>query len=73
MDNVPIHTAKEINELITSRGYKDIYLSPYSPELSPIEQFWAIVKNKVKRSEFKDKEGLVTRITEAYNSKSNYY
>lgn len=46
MDNAPIHTAKEIDELITKRGYKSIYLFPYSPELNPIEQLWAIVKNK---------------------------
>jgi hypothetical protein len=26
MDNAPIHTAKEIDELITKRGYKSIYL-----------------------------------------------
>ena len=68
MDNASIHTAKEIDELITKRGYKSIYLPPYSPELTPIEQFWAIVKNKVKRSRFEDKEDLFTRITEACNS-----
>jgi transposase len=68
MDNAPIHTAKEIDELITKRGYKSIYLPPYSPELNPIEQFWAIVKNKVKRSRFEDKEDLFTRFTEACNS-----
>ncbi|ORE11256.1 hypothetical protein BCV72DRAFT_190534, partial [Rhizopus microsporus var. microsporus] len=37
-------------------------------ELNPIEQFWAIVKNKVKRSSFEVTEDLATRITEAYNS-----
>ncbi|EIE85106.1 hypothetical protein RO3G_09816 [Rhizopus delemar RA 99-880] len=68
MDNAPIHTAKEIDELITKRGHKSIYLPPYSPELNPIEQFWAIVKNKVKRSRFEDKEDLFTRVTEACNS-----
>jgi hypothetical protein len=68
MDNAPIHTAKEIDELITRRGYKLIYLPPYSLEFNPIEKFWAIVKNKIKRSKFEDKEDLATRITEASNS-----
>lgn len=50
MDNAPIHTAAQIDEMIVERGYRSIYLPPYSPELNPIEQFWAIVKNKVKRN-----------------------
>lgn len=48
-------------------GYRSIYLPPYPPELNPIEQFWAIVKNKVKRSSFEDTEDLTTRIAEACN------
>ena len=44
MDNAPIHTADQIDEMIVARWYKSIYLPPYSPELNPIEQFWAIVK-----------------------------
>ncbi|CEG73278.1 hypothetical protein RMATCC62417_08689 [Rhizopus microsporus] len=68
MDNVPIHTHKDIDELITSRGYRSIYLPPYSPELNPIEQFWSVVKNKVKREIFSDNEDLKTRIAEACNN-----
>lgn len=67
MDNAPIHTSNEIYELILRRGYRCVYL-PYSPELNPIEQFWSVVKNKVRRSEFADKEDLRTRITEACDS-----
>lgn len=68
MDNAPIHTAKEIEAMIIGRGYRCIYLPPHSPELNPIEQFWSIVKNKVKRSQFQDTEGLATRISEACNA-----
>jgi hypothetical protein len=49
MDNAPIHTSKDIERYITSRGYGCIYLPPYSPELNPIEQFWSVVKSKLKR------------------------
>jgi hypothetical protein len=68
MDNAPIHTADQIDEMITARGYRSIYLPPYSPELNPIENFWSIVKNKVKRSSFEDAEDLATRIAEACNN-----
>jgi transposase len=50
--------------MITERGYKCVYLPPYSPELDPIEQFWFMVKNKIKRRQFEDKEDLATRIAE---------
>lgn len=33
-----------------------MHLSSSSPELNPIEQFWAIVKNRVKRSTCENKE-----------------
>lgn len=65
MDNAPIHTHTDINELVTSRGYRIICLSPYSPELNPIEQFWSVVKNKIKRKPFSGNEDLKTRIAEA--------
>ncbi|CEP11724.1 hypothetical protein [Parasitella parasitica] len=54
VDNVFIHAVKEIDELITRRGYKPFYLPPCSPELNPVEQFWVIVKNNVKCSKFED-------------------
>jgi transposase len=68
MDNAPIHTHSGIDELITSRNYRSIYLPPYSPELNPIEQFWSVVKNKVKRGTFSDDEDLKTRIADACNN-----
>ncbi|KAG1218173.1 hypothetical protein G6F35_008537 [Rhizopus arrhizus] len=67
MDNAPIHTAGQIDEMIVTRGYRSIYILPYSSELNPIEQFWSIVKNKVKRSSFEATEDLATRIAEACN------
>ncbi|KAG1454782.1 hypothetical protein G6F46_008467 [Rhizopus delemar] len=39
MDNAPIHSSADIRKYIYSRGYRCVYLPPYSPELNPIEQF----------------------------------
>jgi hypothetical protein len=36
-----------------------------TPELNPIEQFWSVVKSKMKRNRFLEKETLMTRISEA--------
>ena len=53
MDNAPIHQSKAIDTFIRNRGYRCMYLPPYSPELNPIEQFWSIVKSKVRRDGLK--------------------
>lgn len=45
MDNCSIHKSTEIEKLIESAGAKLIYLPPYSPDFSPIENCWSKVKN----------------------------
>jgi len=52
MDNALIYTHENIKKYIENRGYKCVYLPTCSPELNPIEQFWAIAKSKVKRRRF---------------------
>ncbi len=39
MDNALIHLGEMVKEAIEEAGAKLIYLSPYSPEFSPIENF----------------------------------
>ncbi|KAG0942018.1 hypothetical protein G6F32_008199 [Rhizopus arrhizus] len=68
MDNAPIHSSTDIGKYIHSRGYRFVYLPPYSPELNPIEQFWSVIKSKVKRNKFLEKETLMTKISEACDS-----
>lgn len=65
MDNARIHLGEKIRELIEQAGAKLIYLSPYSPEFSPIENFWSKVKailRKVKARNYKD---LINAITDS--------
>jgi transposase len=73
MDNAPIHTHENIKKYIEYRGYKCAYLPTYSPELNPIEQFWAVAKSKVKRHRFLQEDTLSKRITEACNSVEKSY
>jgi transposase len=66
VDNVPIHTSKEIETTIKirSREYRYAYLPLYSPELNPIEQLWALIKGKVRRHKLEDTEALEERISD---------
>lgn len=67
MDNAPIHKHDDIAKYIQSRGYGCIYLPSYSPELNPIEQFWSVVKAKLKRHRLLEEETLTSRIRDACN------
>jgi transposase len=49
MDNAAFHKSKRTKELIESVGCKLIYLPPYSPDLNPIEQQWAVIKRKYRK------------------------
>ncbi|KAG1201467.1 hypothetical protein G6F70_003144 [Rhizopus microsporus] len=41
MDNASVHKPNKVRECIEKRGYKCVYLPPYSPFLNPIEEFWS--------------------------------
>ncbi|EIE84531.1 hypothetical protein RO3G_09241 [Rhizopus delemar RA 99-880] len=67
MDNAPIHQHEDIRKYIENRGYRCVYLPPYSPELNPIEQFWSVCKGKLKKEQLLEEETLTTRIQMACN------
>ena len=65
MDNAPIHTPVNVRELVEGRGYKCLYLPPYSPFLNPIEEFWSKLKAGVRRNALTADDQLSDRICEA--------
>ena len=44
MDNTRFHKNKCIQKFLNRHGYRILWLSPYSPDLNPIEKKWAQVK-----------------------------
>ena len=44
MDNASFHKSSIIKEAIEDAGCRLIFLPPYSPDLNPIEKFWANLK-----------------------------
>lgn len=48
MDNASFHKSQKTKELIESVGCKLIFLPPYSPDLNPIEKFWANMKRWIR-------------------------
>jgi transposase len=48
MDNAAFHRSQNTRDLIESVGCRVIFLPPYSPDLNPIEKFWANMKRWIK-------------------------
>ncbi|MEG2416719.1 MAG: transposase [Peptostreptococcaceae bacterium] len=63
MDNASFHCKNRLYELCkeSNRNLRLIFLPPYSPELNPIEKYWAILKRKVKKC-IKYGEGFVEQL-----------
>lgn len=48
LDNASFHRSEESRKLVEESGCKLLFLPPYSPDLNPIEKYWANMKRKVK-------------------------
>ena len=49
LDNASFHKVDELYNIIEECGCKLIYLPPYSPDLNPIENFWANFKRNLRK------------------------
>lgn len=70
MDNYSIHKGKEVEKLIEAVGARVIYLSPYSPEFSPIENFWSKVKSILRSLGARTYQALEQAIAAAFSEVS---
>ena len=50
LDNAQIHKTKEVKKIMENSQHKLIFLSPYSPQLNPIENAFSKIKNCVRTS-----------------------
>ena len=65
LDNAKIHQGEMVREAIEKVGGKLLYLSPYSPEFSPVENFWSKVKARLKKIGARTYKELIEGITNA--------
>lgn len=49
MDNAAFHKSEQTKILIEQANCELLFLPPYSPDLNPIEKFWANLKAKIKK------------------------
>jgi transposase len=68
MDNLPVHYARQVEDLIESVGAKVKILPPYSPDLSPIELCWSKIKEILRSAKARTLDAFDEAITNAINA-----
>lgn len=62
MDNLGSHKARAVRQAIRSVGAKLLFLPPYSPDLNPIEQVFAKLKQGLRRAAERTTDAVCERI-----------
>jgi transposase len=57
-DNLAVHKVAGIEETLRARGARLEYLPPSSPDLNPIEQWWAKIKTALRQAKARTRAGL---------------
>ena len=70
MDNCSIHKESEIRPIIEAAQARLVYLPPYSPDFSPIENFWSKVKSILKTLGARTYSSLLEFIETAFKQAS---
>ncbi len=70
MDNMKSHHAKAVKDLLDSSGVRYIYLSPYSPDLNPIEKLWSKVKALLRKFKARSSDALPNALQHAFQNVS---
>ena len=65
LDNLSAHKDKPVRAAVEVRGCEVWYLPAYSPDLSPIEEAFAKLKNGLRRAVARTREALVDAIAAA--------
>jgi transposase len=68
MDNLSSHNVRGVDEAITQAGCRLVYLPPYSPDYSPIENIQSKLKQRLRSLAARSVESLQSAITTALAS-----
>src|SRR5207253_4716703 len=65
MDNLSAHKVGGIEEAIEATGARLLYLPPYSPDYSPIENCWSKLKTHLRKAKARTREALDEALKQA--------
>jgi hypothetical protein len=67
-DNAPCHKARVVTETLQDAGVRVMAWPPYSPDLSPIENLWAIVKRKLHEVSYSTVDEMAARVVDIWRN-----
>ena len=65
MDNLTAHKVDGVRQALADAGARLIYLSPYSPDFSPIENCWSLLKQYLRSVAARTRDALDQAISDA--------
>lgn len=65
-DNAPCHTSRKMLEWFEENGISVLEWPPQSPDLSPIEHLWQVLKSELSKYRYASKNILRRKITEEW-------
>ena len=68
MNNLSAHKGERVRELLESVGCELLYLPPYSPDFSPIEEAFSKLKGLLRKAEARSREVLVEAMGKALDA-----
>jgi transposase len=68
LDNLRVHHATAISEILTTRGCRLCFLPAYSPDFTPIEQVFSKVKAILRKLGSRTREALIDALDQAIAS-----
>jgi transposase len=70
MDNLQVHKSRRVEDLIEGAGAEVLFLPPYSPDFSPIEETFSKVKGILHRLGARTREALMEATGQALDAVS---
>ena len=68
MDNLAAHRSPRVRAALAKAKCSALYLPPYSPELNPIELFWAWLKRRLRTLKARRRDDLEKGIVDAMDA-----
>jgi transposase len=65
LDNLNVHKASQVEQVAQARGAQVLWLAPYSPDFSPIEQCWSKIKTCLRAAKARTRDELEQALAQA--------